>query len=435
VPLEQWTEDPSVSVGDIAVMLDGTSHVTLEGVIVAHAKDTGISAERVSDVLISNCTVFGHGANGVTIDDALRSGVVDSHIYDVGCIGVTLSGGNITTLEPGLNFALRNRIHHMANFKRTYQPGLHWSGVNNTMSHNYISDGPHNCILGGGNEGPGVNNLFEYNTLDKCSYESSDTGAFYTCGQMANAFVNRGNELRHGLFKNIRNTEGSGVQGITIQAVYLDDQVRAATMQCIRSFPFVGFRSCLPIRERLNLKSSIERFTASQMSGWHIWNNTFYNCMTGTFIGGGEYNRFHDNYYQECDTAHHFDNRGMNWQGGAANCTATPCIAGDQPKGTGNKCSCNPAAVTTLLDGPAGAEWKATWPEMEDVFHPPCLVSGKGAVPCKNEVVDNSYCKSAKFIDATQASTDSWDSTVKNNAEIKCKYDKEPPAFGNPRLQ
>ena len=156
--------------------------------------------------------------------------------------------------------------------------------------------------------------------------------------------------------------------------------------------------------------------------------------MTGTFIGGGEYNRFHDNYYQECDTAHHFDNRGMNWQGGAANCTTpTPCVAGDQPKGTGN-CGCNPAAVTTLLDGPAGAEWKATWPELEDVFHPPCLVSGKGAVPCKNEVISNTYCKSTKFIDATQASTDSWDSTVKNNVEVKCKYDKEPPAFGNPRL-
>jgi hypothetical protein len=243
VPLEQWTEDPSVSVGDVGVTLDGTNHITLEGIIIAHAKDTGISAERVSDVLISNCTVFGHGANGVTIDDAFRSGIIDSHVYDVGCIGVTLSGGNHTTLDPGLNFALRNRIHHseftsnrstiaprglwgdsdrllvlaVANFKRTYQPGLHWSGVNNTMSHNYISDGPHNCILGGGNEGPGANNLFEYNTLDKCSYESSDTGAFYTCGQMANAFVNRGNELRHSLFKNIRNTEGSGVQGITIQ--------------------------------------------------------------------------------------------------------------------------------------------------------------------------------------------------------------------------
>jgi hypothetical protein len=52
------------------------------------------------------------------------------------------------------------------------------------------------CKLRANTEGPGANNLFEYNTLDKCSYESSDTGAFYTCGQMANAFVNRGNELR-----------------------------------------------------------------------------------------------------------------------------------------------------------------------------------------------------------------------------------------------
>jgi hypothetical protein len=125
------------------------------------------------------------------------------------------------------------------------------------------------------------------------------------CGQKANAFVNQGNELRHSLFKNIRNTEGSGVQGITLQAVYLDDQ----------------------------------------MSGWDIWNNTFYNCTTGSFIGGGEHNRVHDNYYQECDTAQHFDNRGMNWQGGGWNCTQANCYPGtnDGPE----KCQCNPAAVTT----------------------------------------------------------------------------------------
>ena len=78
--------------------------------------------------------------------------------------------------------------------------------------------------------------------------------------------------------------------------------------------------------------------------------------MTGTFIGGGEHNRFHDNYYQDVGTAHHFDNRGMNWQGGAANCSQTNCYPGDQPKGTGG-CSCNQAAVKTLLDGPGGAKW------------------------------------------------------------------------------
>ena len=60
---------------------------------------------------------------------------------------------------------------------------------------------------------------------------------------------------------------------------------------------------------------------------------------------------------------------------------------------------------------------------------------GKGAVPCKNQVVDNSYCKAGKFIDATQAQTDGWDSTVKDNKEVPCKYQKEPPAFGHPRIE
>ena len=103
--------------------------------------------------------------------------------------------------------------------------GIHWAGVNNTYSHNTLTSAPHNCMLGGGNEGDGVNCLFEYNTFDRCAFESSDTGAFYTCGQQASAFVNRGNVLRHSSFSNVRNTGGSGVQGITLQAVYLDDQV------------------------------------------------------------------------------------------------------------------------------------------------------------------------------------------------------------------
>ena len=44
-----------------------------------------------------------------------------------------------------------------------------------------------------------------------------------------------------------------------------------------------------------------------QMSGWHIYNNSFYNCTTGTFIGGGSYNLIHNNYYELVDTCQHFD--------------------------------------------------------------------------------------------------------------------------------
>merc|ERR1712216_27506 len=204
-----------------------------------------------------------------------------------------------------------------------------------------------------------------------------DTGAFYTCGQQASAFVNRGNVLRHSRFSNVRNTGGSGVQGVTLQAVYLDDQ----------------------------------------MSGWHIYNNSFINCTTGTFIGGGSFNLIYDNYYEMVDTCQHFDNRGMGWQKGACNASA-PCITG----GNGGSCMCNAGAAYHVLHGPAGDEWKAHWgTELQDVIDNPKCINKQGALPCFSQVVNNTYCKSGKFIDASSSSTLAWNAIVSNNVEVPCR--------------
>ena len=89
-------------------------------------------------------------------------------------------------------------------WKRTYVPGIFWQGVGNNYSYNTVTNGPHNCMLGGGNEdwpwglgnmevGSGSQCVFEGNTLDTCAYECGDCGAFYTCGQGGSAWVNRGN--------------------------------------------------------------------------------------------------------------------------------------------------------------------------------------------------------------------------------------------------
>jgi hypothetical protein len=47
--------------------------------------------------------------------------------------------------------AFLSGIHFLTGWHCKFRPNT--EGVNNTMSYNYISDGPHNCILGGGNEG------------------------------------------------------------------------------------------------------------------------------------------------------------------------------------------------------------------------------------------------------------------------------------------
>ena len=69
--------------------------------------------------------------------------------------------------------------------------------------------------------GGGTNLSFHGNTLDTCCFESSDVGSFYVCGQGGSAFWGgRGGKVINNTFKNIRNIDGTGVQGPSVQALY-----------------------------------------------------------------------------------------------------------------------------------------------------------------------------------------------------------------------
>ena len=167
----------------------------------------------VTGVSIRNCTVAGHALDGITLLGT-DSEVVDTTVHDCGCAGIRAHGGNDTLLTPGNLRVLRNEIYDVAQWKRTYTPGIHWGGISNTYSHNTVHKLPHNCFLGGGNEvkqvQPGgatyerpdgkdgwydypavatANNSFEFNVLDGCGYECDDTGGFCECHR-------EGSELR-----------------------------------------------------------------------------------------------------------------------------------------------------------------------------------------------------------------------------------------------
>lgn len=371
LPLTEWGDDaPVLTMAKVALEMSNTQHVHHEGIAVLHAKGVGINATNVAGAVIRNCTIAGHGLDGIVLVGT-NSSIVDSHIHDTGCGGLRAHGGSALTLAAGNLLVSGNTVSHHGLWKRTYMPGIHWAGVANTYSHNTISFGAHNCILGGGNEVremvPGhevasVDNIFEYNTFDTCSFESSDTGAFYTCGQQATAWINLGNKLRHSTFKKVRNVGGGGVQSVQVQAVYLDDQ----------------------------------------MSGWEVYNNSFIDCNVGTFSGGGRLNLFHSNYYEKCDTAHHFDNRGQNWQKGSCDCSHEAAAPFET--------SCDPAGVAFVLAGPQGSEWAARWPELTEL--------NDACVPVENEVRDNTYRNCGSFTDQSAETYKSWKSILDNNTDL-----------------
>ena len=129
---------------------------------------------------VEDCEISGHGQHGVIINGS-DSGVDGSRVYSVGCSGVRVAGGTARTLAPGNMFATGNHIANFSLWKRTYVPGIFWQGVGNNFSFNTVHNGPHNCILGGGNEvwpwcqtgtvsGDGSQCVFDGNTLDTCVY-------------------------------------------------------------------------------------------------------------------------------------------------------------------------------------------------------------------------------------------------------------------------
>ena len=337
----------NTSLAGAVIDASGSTGITLRGLTIRHGFTVGVRADHVQDFIMDNCSVSLSGNDGVSMLGSHDSVISRSFVSQTGCSGIRATGGNATVLHPGNVSVSGNSISGHAMWKRTYQPSIFWGGVSNTYRDNHVSNGPHNCFLGGGNEdtpsgfqGAGVNCTFEGNVLERCGFESADAGAFYTCGQQASAYVTRGNVIKNNTFKDVRNTVGTGVQTASVQAIYLDDQ----------------------------------------MSGWEIADNLFINCQVcdkrqlrhlsipdttltpvqiGSFIGGGRDNIVRGNRYEHCDTAQHIDNRGLNWEKAACDCASSPaCDPG------GGNCGCNGAGARWVLanadpkfgkDGPFGS--------------------------------------------------------------------------------
>ena len=319
-------------------------NVTLADMSIINGRHNGIFAEGAVGLNIERVSVHAHGAHGIVLTGASRGRIAQSQVYDVGCSGIRATAGEAETLLSGGLVVANNHVHDVAQWKRSYMPGIYWGGVNNTFVDNIVENHPHACFVGGGDFEDGVDNLFLNNTLSTCVFETLDAGGFYSSGQHGTAFTNRGNVLHGNHFRQILNhAEGMGVQQASVQAVYLDDQ----------------------------------------QSGWTITGNTFVDCTVCSFIGGGRRNTIVGNRFVRCGTVQYLNNQGISDPSengaGMINCTevaapfTTMCSTG--------------AATWMTTKGPAAAAWVDRWPEMTQIME---NYPGR---PAYNLIVNNTYCR------------------------------------------
>eukprot|EP01060_Flectonema_neradi_P009254 TRINITY_DN1660_c0_g1_i1.p1 TRINITY_DN1660_c0_g1~~TRINITY_DN1660_c0_g1_i1.p1 ORF type:complete len:612 (+),score=65.10 TRINITY_DN1660_c0_g1_i1:50-1837(+) len=219
---------------------------------------------RVTNSLVSGGDFGSCGTEGL---DHLgwNTTIENTVVSESGCKGIVVMGGNSATLTPSGNIVRNNTISRFSDWKRTYTPGVFFSGVGNQIIGNRIHTGPHQGISGGGND-----NYFAHNNVSHLVYETLDTGAWYS----GKSWGNRNNTLMYNTFSNIRVLEKTALGAPSVQAIYNDDQLAAT----------------------------------------NVAHNTFINCTCGTFIGGGRHHWVYNNTYINVLVPVHLDDRGLNWQ-------------------------------------------------------------------------------------------------------------------------
>ncbi len=242
------------------IVMKDVSYVTFRGFTLEASRSTGIIVTGGKRDQFSDCVIRNTGGQGIRLT-GLEHSVVGCELYRTGKGGISLSGGDRTTLTSGGLYVDNNEIHHYGRINRMYTPGIALSGVGNRATHNLIHTAPHMAIQFSGNE-----HLIEFNEIHHVCLESNDAGAIYS----GRNWTMRGNTIRHNYLHHITGFEDRGCVG-----VYLDDMFASAA----------------------------------------IVSNVFYKVTRAAFIGGGRDCTVENNIFVDCKPALHIDARALGWAG------------------------------------------------------------------------------------------------------------------------
>ena len=209
-PSPERDGDVSVSLlTEPMVLLDGTSHVIVSGIVFEGSRACAVKVRGGSDNLIAGCTIRNiDNDTSVVIDGGVRNGVQSCDIYDIGSTGIRITGGDRRSLTPAGNFATNNHVARYGSIVQAFNGAIFVQGVGNIISHNRIHDAPFSGIQYYGND-----HVIELNEIYDIAHESGDVGGINTGAD----YAEQGTQIRYNY---IHDSHGRGEGGV--RAIYLD---------------------------------------------------------------------------------------------------------------------------------------------------------------------------------------------------------------------
>ena len=204
--------------------INNVSFVGIQNLTYSYSTQSGLHVNNSVNITIAGLNGLGHNSYAMEVSGDNNT-VYNNIISNIGCVGISINGGNTYPLERGNNMILQNNVTYFSEWKRTYNPGIAFGGltvngvdsawgypspdrlrvngmsVGNSFIGNYLGFNPHQAMYGFCND-----NSFGYNTFERSVYETTDSGAWYSHF----GWVHIGSLFEHNLFNS------SIVAGISI---------------------------------------------------------------------------------------------------------------------------------------------------------------------------------------------------------------------------
>jgi hypothetical protein len=166
------------------VRLTGTAHTAFLRLNLEYSLGDGMIVAGGSDNLLAGCTLR-YLAGNATEFSGMHNGIQSCDISYVGQGCILMSGGDRVSLTPSNSYAVNNHLHHYGVLKSQYSGGLdigshspsnpNPSAVGIYCAHNLLHHSPRDAVVFAGND-----NVFEYNEIHNCGYDTADAGSFYS---------------------------------------------------------------------------------------------------------------------------------------------------------------------------------------------------------------------------------------------------------------
>ena len=193
-----------------AVLVVKAHDVAFRGLCFGETRGDGVEVRAGRRIVVERCMFRNQRCQAVNMWlDTRDSRVETCKIADTGTGGVTVSGGDRKTLDPGRNLVQNCRITRFSRQRPCYSSAITLSGVGNAARHNELTDAPHMAVGINGN-----NHVFEYNIVSNVCNAADDSAGVYK-GRNPSC---RGNLIRWNRFIDVGAPLGHGTA-----AIYFDD--------------------------------------------------------------------------------------------------------------------------------------------------------------------------------------------------------------------